>query len=114
MEKILWLICAAIVILALVCIWFLIRSGYVKEVKSVLLYFVTQAEQFFGGKTGKLKKAAVISWVYEKLPNIIRFFISSEEMSYLIENAVEDMKKYLAENTAAAALVTKEAPKNDS
>jgi glycine/D-amino acid oxidase-like deaminating enzyme len=89
-------------------LWYLIRKGYVKEVKGVLLYFVTQAEQLFGGKTGRLKRAAVLAWIYEKMPSALKLFISADAIGVLIDEAVEEMKKYLQSNGAAAAIVSGE------
>lgn len=93
----------------IIVLWQLIRAGYVEEVKAVLLYFVTKAEQMFGGKTGKLKRAAVLAWIYEKMPAIVRFFITSEAFGTMIDEAVEEMKRYLQSNANAAAIVSGEA-----
>lgn len=95
-------------IAGVIALWQLIRAGYVKEVKEVLLYFVTQAEQAFGGKTGKLKRAAVLAWIYEKMPAQMRFFITAEQLGWFIDEAVDGMKHYLSTNSAAAAIVTGE------
>ncbi len=108
MDKLIIIISAVVGALGVVLLWLLIRAGYIKEVKGVLLYFVTQAEKDFGGKTGKLKKSAVLVWIYEKMPKLIRLFISSEQFGSLIDTAADELTKYLASNTAAAAIVNGE------
>lgn len=82
-----------------------IKAGYEKQIKQFLLYLVIKAEKEFGGSTGELKFAAVASWIYEKLPSVARIFISSNDIEELIEDAVVIMKKYLAENEKAKAIV---------
>lgn len=99
-------IASLIVILVILLGMFIgIKAGYEKQVKQFLLYLVIKAEKEFGGSTGELKFAAVASWIYEKLPSIARIFISSADIEDLIEDAVIVMKKYLAENEKAKAIV---------
>lgn len=99
------IIFSVIALVCLIVLWILIRMGFVNEVNKILLYFVTQAEREFGGKTGKLKKAAVLAWIYERMPSMARLFISSNYFGILIDAAVEEMKKYLESNTQAADIV---------
>ena len=82
-----------------------IRLGYIKQIKQALLYLVTKAEQEFGQGTGKIKFSAVSEWIYEKLPSLARIFISADLIEKLIEEAVEEMKKYLEDNKNAKVLV---------
>lgn len=82
-----------------------IRVGYKKQVKQMLLYLVTKAEKEFGGGTGQIKFAAVVSWIYERLPAIARLFLTADTIGKLIETAVTKMKEYLAANNEAAKLV---------
>lgn len=94
-----------VILIVLIGLFIGIKAGYEKQIKQFLLYLVVKAEKEFGGKTGELKFAAVASWIYEKLPAIARIFISSDNIEELIEEAVELMKKYLAENENAKAIV---------
>lgn len=85
--------------------YFGLQSKYRKQVAAALLYFVIKAEADFGGETGELKKSAVSAWIYERLPSFARFFLSEAMISKMIDDAVIYMKKYLAENSKAQALV---------
>ena len=82
-----------------------LRSQYKKQVAAILLYLVTKAEAEFGSGTGEIKKSAVATWIYERLPAFIRFFLSEAVISQMIEDAVAYMKEYLQNNTKAQELV---------
>lgn len=84
----------------------LCRRGATPYVKQMLFYLVTEAERHFGGGTGELKYAAVTTWIYEKLPAVVRFFFTAKQIDKLIEDAVNEMQDYLSKNGKAAALVS--------
>lgn len=91
------------VILAIAFIAVLIllyRHGRIEVVKKILFALVSRAEKEFGTGTGELKKAAVIEWIYEKLPKIVTIFITSKEIERLIESVLEYAKAKWAANTA--------------
>lgn len=69
-------------------------------VKKILFTLVSRAEKEFGSGTGELKKAAVIEWIYEKLPKIVTVFITPKEIERLIESVLEYAKTKWAANTA--------------
>lgn len=79
---------------------FLYRHGRIEVVKKILFALVSRAEKEFGACTGELKKAAVIEWVYEKLPKIVTVFITPKEIERLIESVLEYTKTKWAANTA--------------
>lgn len=79
---------------------FLYRHGRIEVVKKTLFALVSRAEKEFGAGTGELKKAAVIEWIYEKLPKIVTVFITPKEIERLIESVLEYAKTKWAANTA--------------
>lgn len=94
-----------VVILFLLLIVYLIKRGATKQVNEILFYLVTEAEATFGSGTGELKYAAVVAWLYEKLPTIIKILFTEKQIDNLIENAVSRMKEYLATNEKAKLLI---------
>jgi len=92
----------AIVVIGLMV---LVKRGYSYYAKQILFYLVTKAEAEFGGGTGQLKYAAVTTWLYEKLPAIAKFILTTKTIDALIEEAVQQMKKYLTSNEQARVLV---------
>lgn len=84
----------------------LYKHGSVEVVKKVLFSLVSRAEKEFGSGTGELKKAAVIGWIYEKLPKIVTVFITPKEIERLIESVLEYAKKKWASNTALQDYIT--------
>lgn len=96
------------ILIVLFFVFISIKLGYEKQVRQFMLYLVLKAEKEFGGKTGKLKFSAVASWVYEKLPSVARIFVSANDIEELIEDGVELMKKYLAENKNVTEIIIQE------
>ena len=94
-----------VVVLFIVACIILVRKGSAGYVKQMLFYLVTQAEAEFGSGTGDLKYAAVTTWLYERIPVIVKLFFTAKQIDVLIEAAVEQMKEYLKKNTSAQAFV---------
>ena len=85
---------------------FLVRRGYESKVKEMLLYLVCKAEELYGSGTGELKYSAVVTWVYEKLPPIMRLLFTTKQIDQYIESAVLQMKEYLSKNNQAKSRLT--------
>lgn len=94
-----------VVILFIVACIILVRKGSAGYVKQMLFYLVTQAEAEFGSGTGDLKYAAVTTWLYERIPAILKLFFTAKQIDALIEAAVDQMKEYLSKNESAQAFV---------
>lgn len=93
-----------VVIFIVICI-VLVKKGSSQYVKQMLFYLVTQAEAEFGSGTGDLKYAAVTTWLYERMPAILKFFFTAKQIDTMIEAAVDQMKEYLQKNASAQAFV---------
>jgi membrane glycosyltransferase len=59
----------------------------------IILVLVTEAEKQYGGGTGAVKLAAVIDWVYPKIPAVIRLFITEARLVTTIERVLAEAKK---------------------
>ena len=94
-----------VVVLFILFLLILIKKGATTQVNEILFYLVIEAEAQFGGGTGVLKYAAVTTWLYERLPSIIKILFTSKQIDLLIENAVIRMKKYLDTNDNARILI---------
>lgn len=90
---------AVAVLAALVII--LAKKGMEREVKAIVLSLVAAAEQRFGGGTGEIKYSAVAAALYERLPSAARILLDEKTISYLIEDAVKKLKKYLSSENDA-------------
>jgi hypothetical protein len=75
----------------------LIKKGYREKVRQILFFLVCKAEETYGNGTGAIKYAAVTTWLYERMPSLIKFIFSQKEIGHMVEQAVVEMKKYLAE-----------------
>jgi hypothetical protein len=82
-----------IVVAAVVIVIFLIAKKQYAILDKILFAFVTEAEKQFGGGTGALKLAAVIDWVYPKIPAVIRVFITAGKLTQIIETVLAEAKK---------------------
>lgn len=87
-----------VVIAAAAGVIVLYRRGEVAVLENLLFALVIKAEREFGGGIGELKKAAVIGWVYERLPKIVTLIISKKMIERLLENALAYAKKKWAAN----------------
>ena len=97
----------AVVIAFLVLVVFMLKRGAVKQVNTMLFYLVTEAEKAFGGGTGELKYAAATTWLYQQLPAILTMLFTDKQIDWMIEDAVDKMKKYLEQNSQAQVLIVK-------
>ncbi|SNS77291.1 hypothetical protein SAMN05446037_102056 [Anaerovirgula multivorans] len=75
----------------------LYKKGKTDFVRKVVLALVTEAEKRYGNGTGDLKYNHVVERIYEVLPWILRVLYSKEQLDKMIEDAVEYLKRYLAE-----------------
>ena len=85
-------------ILLLIAMW---KKGYKKQVKEILLVLVIQAEKAWGSGTGAVK----FSEVYNKLPTIVTLLFTRNDIELMIDDSVEQMKRYIESNSAARNLI---------
>lgn len=91
-----------VVVIFLIVMLALIKLGYKKYVKEIIFYLVIKAEKEFGSKTGQAKFAAVMTWLYDRLPAIVKFIFTKKQISDLIEDGVKRMKEYIEKLPANA------------
>ena len=72
----------------------------------MLFYLVCKAEELYGSGTGELKYAAVVTWIYEQLPPIMKLLFTTKQIDAYIEAAVLQMKEYLSKNNQAKCRIT--------
>ena len=73
------------------------KTGNKQFVKQLILALVVNAEKQLGSKTGELKYNDVITTLYSRMPTLLRILYSKEQIDQLIEDAVQYLKRYLAE-----------------
>lgn len=98
-----WLIAnwvSVVIVMGFVAMCFImIKRGYEKSVAMWCHILVTKAEDKFGSGTGSIKYASVLEGIYDKFPNVIRFFFSIEEIDDIIEDAVDSLQDWLLEQS---------------
>ena len=77
---------------------YLIKKGERGILNQILFALVTEAERQYGSGTGALKKATVITWVYERLPLILRIFFTENQLGKMIETVLATAKTKWATN----------------
>ena len=87
-----------VAIFSLIWMW---KKGYRKQVREILLILVIQAEKAWGSGTGAVK----FSEVYNKLPTIVTLLFTRNDIEQMINDAVEQMKRYIESNSAARNLI---------
>lgn len=86
-------------------------SAQIAKVREWLLYAVTEAEKELGGGTGKLKLRYVYDMFISKFPWLVKV-TSFELFSSLVDDALDEMRELLKNNTAVKALVKREVENN--
>lgn len=72
-----------------------------RRINLILLDACMKAEAALGSKTGKAKRAQVYGVLKEKMP-IITLFLSEEKYDELLDAALNEMKAWFEQNSAAA------------
>lgn len=79
-------------------------SGKKEALKEWLKWAVFKAEQEYGGKTGQLKLREVFNLAIQQFPWLLRF-VSFEEFSLYVDEALEWLKTQLESNDAMKQLI---------
>ena len=91
----------AIVLVAIISLIWMWKKGYRKQVREILLILVVQAEKAWGSGTGAVK----FSEVYNKLPTIVTLLFTRNEIEKMINDSVEQMKRYIESNSAVRSVI---------
>lgn len=108
-----WFIIFGIIILIVMVIYIAVKffkmpsSKQLNKVREWLLLAVTTAEKELGSGTGKLKLRYVYDMFLGKFPWIAKV-ITFEQFSYLVDDALEEMRELLSTNKAIAQIVNNE------
>jgi hypothetical protein len=86
---------------------FLIARKQYGILDKIVFALVTEAEKQYGGGTGAMKLAAVIDWVYPKIPALIRLFITAAQLTALIEKVLAEAKAKWEKNPNISAYIEK-------
>ena len=97
----------ALAVVAVVRFFRLPREKQMENVRQWLLGAVTAAEKELGGRTGKLKLRQVYDAFLTKFPWLAPV-VPFEQFSGLVDDALKEMRKLLADNKAVQQLVTGE------
>ena len=97
----------ALAVVAVVRVFRLPREKQMENVRQWLLGAVTAAEKELGGGTGKLKLRTVYDAFLTKFPWLAPV-IPFEQFSGLVDDALVEMRKLLADNKAVQQMVTGE------
>ena len=91
----------AIVLIAIAIIVIILFVLHNKEavLKQFVLYAVTKVQETWGSDMGKVKFAEAYCMIREKFP-VFTIFIKEDFLKQLIENALEDLKNTIKENTS--------------
>lgn len=82
-----------LVVVVIGFILYLIKTGQTKILKKIAIRLVTEAEGEMGGGTEVFKQAAVIEWLYDKIPAVLKVFFTQKDLEKLVDTVVEEVKK---------------------
>lgn len=87
-----------LVIVVIGVLIYLIKTGQTKILKKIAIRLVTEAEGELGDGTGIFKQAAVIEWLYDKIPAVLKILFTKKDLENLVDAVVEEVKRKWAEN----------------
>ncbi len=85
--------------LALVAIIYAIYKKDFSLVRQQLFSLVIEAEKKYGGGTGVLKLASVVTAIYPKLPKLFKALVTEKKLVQIIEGVLAEAKKKWESNT---------------
>lgn len=94
-----------LIVAAIVAVVFFAFKGNKSVVMKMLYALVTEAEKAYGGGTGALKLATVMSLIYPKLPGVIKLFITEATLAKWVEDALTAAKEAWKQNAAIAEYI---------
>lgn len=77
---------------------YMIKTGQTKILKKIAIRLVTEAEGELGDGTGIFKQAAVIEWLYDKIPAVLKLLFTKKDLEKMVDAVLEEVKKKWAEN----------------
>lgn len=94
-----------LVVLVLGFVVYLIKTGQTKVLKQIAIKLVTEAEGEYGSGTGIVKKSAVVSWLYNHLPAILKFIFTEKDLENIVETVLEEAKKKWEANESLSTYI---------
>lgn len=90
------LLVVTIIVIAVVVMMWNNKKGLLAR---AALYAVSKAEETWGSDTGRIKFAEVYTYLSKQYP-LVTFFFTEKQLTQIIEDALTEMKKILANKTA--------------
>ncbi|MBE6784125.1 MAG: hypothetical protein E7536_08970 [Ruminococcaceae bacterium] len=84
------------ILLVIIAVASLVYAIYKKDltlVRKQLFALVTEAEREYGGGTGVLKLASVITAIYPRLPALLKMFVTEKQLTKITEDVLTEAKK---------------------
>ncbi len=81
------------IVLGLISLIYAIYRKDYNIVKKMIFSLVTEAEKAYGGGTGVLKLASVITAIYPKLPKLFKALVTEKKLVSIIEDVLSEAKK---------------------
>lgn len=68
-------------------------TGKIDYLRAEIFSLVTEAEELYGGKTGKMKLMYVVKKIYGRMPPVLKLFLSEKHLEKIIEDVLGKAKK---------------------
>ena len=89
-----WISVVLVVGFIVMC-FIMIKKGYERNVRLMILSLVCKMENIYGTGTGSIKFEAEVSEFMEHAPSIVKFLFTADEIDNFIEDCVEILKNKL-------------------
>lgn len=84
-----------VAVIIVICVAVMVARSRKDLLQKAALYAVSKAEEAWGSNTGKIKFAEAYTYLKKQYP-IVTFFFSEQQLSQIIEDSLDQMKKILA------------------
>lgn len=89
----------------IVMVLYTIKTGQTKILLEIAYKLVADAEGEAGGGTGSIKRSAVVKWLYEQLPPVVKTLFTEKDLVNIVEKALEKAKADWEKNQAAVKYI---------
>lgn len=73
-------------------------TNKLEYLKADIFSLITEAEEIYGAKTGRIKLMYVIRKIYVKMPVVLKLFITEKQMEKIVEKMLTKVKESWTKN----------------
>ncbi len=85
-------------ITTIIIIVYSLATNKLEYLKADIFSLITEAEEIYGAKTGKIKLMYVIRKIHARMPMVLKVFITEKQMEKIVEKVLVKVKESWSES----------------